>query len=535
MEDNIYLEHSFNEMERLLGLVDKNPLSPTFGCFDKSFWHHRFTDFPSSARQQAVLCLAYFYTWNSNINPYFQSPQIFSLIEASLKFTMSIQKGDGSYDEWYPNERGWAGPTGYVSFALAKTYELLNEELSPEVKKPLKRSLLKSASFLAFGWEAHVLSNHIAMALLPIFLISQLFDSTRLKVQYKVLLEKFSYFFNKDEGWGVEYDGPDFGYQSATVSFLSRLYGYDKNPSLKKICERSLEFISFGCFPDHSFARKLGARQCEVLFHFGVEYWAYEKNSLAHRMALWSRTSLRLNKLLIPKDHEDHYFIYRMVEFVETAFLTMNHELEPQIEESLPYERENFRKELPKGKIFIQKKEDQYIVANLGRGGAFLVFDCSERKLLEANFGHLVKTTSGDLLTTLDFNKNIEYSIRDSHILIEGPFCYWKNTTFTPVKMILFRKLMLLFGWNHRLSYILKSVIRKILLNQNNYSTLLFKRKISLEQFGEFEDEVINNESIGIEETFDGGLFEIRYVPQSRYFKVGDLDRVPLSKDKVKN
>ncbi|MCR9205949.1 MAG: hypothetical protein NXH75_15305, partial [Halobacteriovoraceae bacterium] len=405
----------------------------------------------------------------------------------------------------------------------------------PEVKKPLKRSLLKSASFLAFGWEAHVLSNHIAMALLPIFLISQLFDSSRLKVQYKTLLEKFLYFFNKDEGWGVEYDGPDFGYQSATVSFLSRLYQYDRNPAIKKICESSLDFISYGFFPDHSFSRKIGSRQCEVLFHFGVEFWAAEKNSLASRMTLWSRISLRLNKLLTPKDHEDHYFIYRMVEFVETAFFTNDQYSEVESGESLPYERENFKKELPKGKIFIQKKGNQYLLANLGRGGAFLVFDCHEKKLFEANFGNMLKTSSGDLLTTLEFNKKIDYSIRDNHILIEGPFCYWKSTTFTPLKMILFRKLMLLFGWNHRLSYILKSFIRKILLNQNQYSTILFKREISLERFGEFEDEIINNEGIGIEETFDGGLFEIRYVPQSRYFKVGDLDWVPSSENKTKN
>lgn len=513
-------------MERLIGFLDKNPISPTFGCFDKNFWHHRFTDFPSSAKQQGVLCLAYFYKWNNEENPYYHSEHILTLIEGALKFTMSIQKGDGSYDEWYPNERGWAGPTGYVSYSLAKTYELI-EDLDSGLRKSLRKSLLKSASFLAFGWEAHVLSNHIAMALLPIFLISQLFESTRLKVQYKTLLDKFLYFFNKDEGWGVEYDGPDFGYQSATISFLARLHKYNENPQIEKVCENSLRFVSYALYPDLTFSRKLGSRQCEVLFHLGLEYWAEKGNLLASRMVLWSRSSLDLNKQLVPKDHEDHYFIYRMVEFVETAFFTLENPSELQSGELLPFEKEDFRIELPKGKLFFQKRGKYFLTANYGRGGAFLVFDCDRKSLVEANFGHLLKTNKGELLTTLDFNKEIECSIREDHLLVEGPFCYWKNQTFSPLKMILFRKLMILFGWNYRFSYLLKSLIRKILLNQNQYSSVLFKRKISLSNPGEFEDEIINNEGVGIKESLDGGLFEIRYVPQSRYFKVADLELTP--------
>lgn len=525
--NNVYLQYSLPAMERLMGLVDKNPLSPTYGCFDKTYWHHRLTDFPSITRQQGILCLAYFYKWISKQNPYQESKEILSIVEGAVLFTVKNQHKDGSYDEWYPNERGWAGPTGYISYALAKTYELLREELSTEVKNILERSLLKSGEFLAYGWESHILSNHIAMALLPVYMISELFNSDRLKIQYKNLLEKFLCYFNDEEGWGVEYDGPDVGYQSATLSFLSRLYEYDSNRQIKKVCERSLDFISYFCFPDGSFSRKFGSRQCEVLFHYGVEYWAGEDNPLAKTIAAWSRNSLAHSKQLLPQDHEDHYFIYRMVEFIEAGFYFQKRKSEVVGGDQLPFEKEDFQKVFKAGKLLIQKKEDYYLLVNIGRGGAFLLFDCEERELQKVDYGHAYKTKKGDLLTTLDFDPQIKYSLRSDHLLVEGDLSFWDQKKFSPIKMVLFRTFMILFGWHHKLSYVLKTIIRKLLLKQNHYSSLSFKRKISLTKFGEIQDELINNEGVAIEENISGGLFEIRYVPQSRYFKSSDLKHLP--------
>lgn len=516
MTTNIYLENSLGDSERLIGMMDKNPMSKTFGCFDKNYWHHRFTDFPSAIKQQGVLCLCLLYQ-NKN-SPFYKEDYLLKLIEGALEYAIEIQKGDGSYDEWYPNERGWAGPTGYIAYALGRTYELLEEDLNDSLKAKLRKSLLKSARFLAFGWEAHVLSNHIAMALLPIKLITNLFDSKKLDKQYELLFNRFMDYFCKEEGWGVEYDGPDIGYQSATVSFLARLHRYDQNYRIEEVCKSSLNFIKYFCYPDNSFSRKLGSRQCEVLFHYGIEYWSQREVKSALAIGKWSENSLLKNMQLIPRDHEDHYFIYRMLEFLETGF-----EFKPKglSSSGLPFEGNDFKKTFQKGLIYVSKRNGQYQVINIGRGGASLFFDCDNKKLLKANFGLMVETSKGKQLTSLEFNKDISFHISEEQIEIEGELFLWKAPLFNPIKMIIFKKMMLVFGWNASLSYGLKKIIRKLLLNLDTKSEVLFNRKISLLE-NTITSHLINNEGLGIEKVYEGGLFDIRFVPQSRYFKISD-------------
>lgn len=46
---------------RLLHLIDRNPLSPTYGCFDRAYWHYRTMDFPCGMSQEFVLPLALVY------------------------------------------------------------------------------------------------------------------------------------------------------------------------------------------------------------------------------------------------------------------------------------------------------------------------------------------------------------------------------------------------------------------------------------------------------------------------------------------
>ena len=41
-----YLHLALPYVPRILHLLDQNPYSPTYGSFDRSFWHYRTMDFP---------------------------------------------------------------------------------------------------------------------------------------------------------------------------------------------------------------------------------------------------------------------------------------------------------------------------------------------------------------------------------------------------------------------------------------------------------------------------------------------------------
>ena len=39
-------------------LAGSHPVSPTYGCFDRAYWHYRMIDFPCGMSQEFVLPLA---------------------------------------------------------------------------------------------------------------------------------------------------------------------------------------------------------------------------------------------------------------------------------------------------------------------------------------------------------------------------------------------------------------------------------------------------------------------------------------------
>lgn len=520
---NIFWEKSFSSFERLLGLMDKNPMSPQYGCFHREFWHQRLCDFPSASRQQGVLCLSL--VWEAPNSSYYHSSELLEFIEAGMLFTCKIQKSDGSFDEWYPQERGWAGPTGYVIHALARSYEICQSSLKPQVKEMVLKTLEKGAHFLGKGWEEHILFNHIAMALLPIYQVYKISGKETHLRDYQELWQKFKKYWNQDEGWGIEYDGPDVGYQSATISFLARLHFYSKDEEIKEICQKSFEFINYFCFPDGSFARRLGCRQTETLFHFGPVYWSGQGIEDAGALLRWDTSSLSNNRQLIPSDHDDHYFIYRMLEFLEAAVF-LNKMGNPSVKEkSLPFEGELFKKHFEKGGLYIQKDEFAYSAINLKRGGHLVSFPVKGEAVIDS--GILLKTAKGQHLTSLEWDNSYRIELGKT-LKVSGRLQQWHQPTFTPLKMILFRISLLVFGRHKTSAYWLKVLIRKILLKKDKRSDLRFTRTIYLNDKPRVESEVFGeSKEDQIVSYYTGGIFDIRFVPQSRYFKEDDLRHLP--------
>ena len=66
----VYFEAICREAPRVLGLMDREPLSPTRGCMDRTYWGWKFTDFPGARFQEGVCVLSFLYTSSAERNPY---------------------------------------------------------------------------------------------------------------------------------------------------------------------------------------------------------------------------------------------------------------------------------------------------------------------------------------------------------------------------------------------------------------------------------------------------------------------------------
>jgi len=517
---NIYSEMALAQMPRLLSLEDRNPFSPTYGCFNREYWLNKTTDFPSAITQFGVHSLSLVYANHFPENIYYRQRKILDWTLAGIEYWTKIQKNDGSFDEFYYNERGWAGPTGFLLYAVLDSYRMLKSEFPKDLEGKMLKAAHKSALFLAKYDEPSVLANHHAIAILAIYEAYLVLRDKKLLDRLEVRIKDFlSYCY--DEGWSLEYGGADLGYLSATVSFLGKLHKVYQDERLYDVAKKAIEFTSYFVYPNGFYAGTIGSRQTLHFYPHGYEIFA-EDIPLATAVAEKMLIALGEGKLVPPQIQSDRYFLYRIPEFL-LSYLDYKERVKDL--SPLPYEREPFDKFFDKAKIFVKKSPDYYLLVNLIKGGVVKLFNLKEHKLLFNDCGIIAETENSKAITTQWLDDEYKMSVDGSEILVGGNFHYIKFSQFTPFKMIIFRMAMITLGWHTKLAYIIKGWIRKILIWGSKPAPIKFVRRINFD-----------NESLMITDMFEvtgpikirrlmiGDEFNHRYVPQSMYFQSQELE-----------
>jgi hypothetical protein len=86
----VYLEKALGQLPRLLSLLDRNPLSPTYGCFHREYWLDKTIDFPDAMAQFSVQALALVYARELPGNVYFGQPKVRDWTIAALDYWARI-------------------------------------------------------------------------------------------------------------------------------------------------------------------------------------------------------------------------------------------------------------------------------------------------------------------------------------------------------------------------------------------------------------------------------------------------------------
>ena len=517
-----YRDAAFSQIPRILSLQDRNPFSKTYGCFHRNFWFHRTSDFPSAINQMGVHSLALIWSQPFDNNPYYQNPQILEWCLAGIRFWIKCQHKDGSFDEWYPNERGWAGPTGYLVHAMADTYFILKDAFPEELRPDFINAIRRAGHYLIAYDEEFVLANHHAIALLPIY-------EAYLIVQEEALLKGFHRKFAEfekycySEGWSLEYDGVDIGYLSGTISFLSRLYKHWPDKRIAAIVEKAVGFTSYHLYPHGYFGGAMGSRETAHFYHFGYEFWASQL-PLAAKMARTGLEFLEEGKLVSPGTQEDHYVLYRISEYLE-AYLAWKPKRDGL--PLLPWEGpDDFEKFFSQAGIYVRKKGNTYLVVNLNKGGVVKAFDIPTRRLVCNDAGWMAQLANGKAVTSRWNDPQHKVNASDSKDLhVSGAGQYMVSKIFSPQTMILFRIFMLLFGWNAPLAYHIKALIRRILMVGARRAPMAFERSISWQDNSlTVIDKISLEGDTQVRKIYMGDELPVRYVPQSRYFQAYELD-----------
>jgi hypothetical protein len=124
MSRDFFAHEALALIPKILTLQDRNAHSPTYGCFDRNFWHYKIIDFPSGMAAEFVWPLALAHSLPISDNPYYQQPAIKEWVIAGIRYAARSAHPDGSCDDYFPFEKA-AGAAAFSLLAGLESYNLL--------------------------------------------------------------------------------------------------------------------------------------------------------------------------------------------------------------------------------------------------------------------------------------------------------------------------------------------------------------------------------------------------------------------------
>ncbi len=297
----VYLDAAVSQVPRILGLCDREPDSPTFGSFDRPYWHYQTMDFANGRLQEAGLILALLTVTEAEGNPFFASERIKEWALGAVRFWAQSQDRDGSLSEVYPREQSYVA-TAFSTLAMSETLQVLG---STDRSDAVERA----AQWLSRN-ENLVVSNQVAGAIAALDSASRLtgIDQFRSAAQTKLdqLLSQQS-----PEGWFPEYGGFDIGYNSICLGHLALYAERSDNNDAAAAAERVAEFIDEHIREDGTYDPEPTSRRTQYVYPFGLAQIARSDILARHTQGVIE------NRVLQPAWMDDRFCIPLTLDYVQ--------------------------------------------------------------------------------------------------------------------------------------------------------------------------------------------------------------------------
>lgn len=456
---DLLARHALAEIPKILTLLDRTPVSRTYGCFDRIFWHYRMIDFPCGMSQEFVYPLALAWSLDIADNPYFQAPAIKAFVEAGIRFAARSAHPDGSCDDYYPFERA-AGAAAFSLLACLEAAEIIGVQDDPEIREFFRRR----AHWLATHRESGRLSNHEALIVANLIRMSALDGEAweePLRMRVARLLS-----WQDEEGWFDEYGGADPGYLSLTIGLMADSDRRRPDLGLRPACGRAIGFFAHFVHPDGTVGGAYTSRGTQNFFPHGFEIaaaWMPEAAAINDRaLALFAGDG--------PPCYSDDHIIGHHVWSWLLCWSEWRAD-RPLAEERSPKGGETTF--FPHAGLLIDRRADQALYCGLHQGGAFQIF--SGDRLALADSGISIQTR--DRKTAVQHLAGDYAVTRDAESLsISGNMAWAKSTLLTPVKSVILRCMMITIG--RFFPDLVRRLLQKMLVTGRREAPFRFHRSL---------------------------------------------------------
>ncbi|WP_144863046.1 hypothetical protein [Hyella patelloides] len=505
MNRDLFAREALAQIPKILTLLDRNPHSPTYGCFDRTFWQYKVIDFPAGMSQEFVYPLALAYHTDLPDNQFYQQPILKEWIEAGILYGLRSSHSNGSCDDYFPYERA-AGAAAFSLLAFIDSYTLMELDNSETLK-----FLVRRADWLAHHQESGRLTNHQALIVLCLELLSQLLKLDRWDESKAQRLEQVLSWQNS-EGWFQEYEGCDPGYHTLTISCLARVYELNPNNRLRDAIAKATLLTAQFVHPDGSYGGEYTSRNTYNFFPHGFEL-----------VGKWLPEALNINDRFLQGLANGLGACYsddRIIGHHTWNYLLAWRDYIPARPPLKPLPKERFW--LQEGGILIDRRDDTELYLALNKGGVFKLFRDGKLIASDTQFSLLVvegsklKNAVGHLIG------NYKITVEDDKITISGSLGWAKQKQMNPFNLIALRLVMLSIG--RFFPNLIRTILQKILITGKKSTPFKFFRCLSW-QDGHWQvyDELyadswakVHSAGIGVDQTSI-------YVVMSRTFQLGQL------------
>lgn len=416
------------EIPKLLTLMDRVPVSPTYGCFDRSYWHYRTADFPCGMSQEFVLPLALAWATDCSENPFFRSPSIRSWVEAGIRYGARSAHRNGSCDDYYPFEQA-TGAAAFSLFAFLEAMALIELKADSE----LDEFLIRRGCWLGKHQERGQLSNHEALIISCLDQLGALYGRNRFEDLLHTRLRRLLS-WQSDEGWFSEYGGADLGYLSLTIGLLADLDRRRPDLGLRDALEAAIRFFSYFVHPDGTVGGEFSSRSTLSFFPHGFEI-----------AGAWMPEALSINdEALVPlaQNRAPCYSDDRIVGHHLWSWLMAYRAFRTKRPSSRILAEG--RRWFPQAELLVDRRDRLVLIAALGRGGVFRLFQ--DGVLIASDTGPTLQTSKKKQVAVTHLQGGATFRFDGDVITIEGRFAWAKSARLTPFKNVALRLLMLSFG-----------------------------------------------------------------------------------------
>jgi hypothetical protein len=276
-------------LPRMLTQVCRDRNSAAYGSFDRNWWHYKIRDFSSIILQQggyALYCASRAPTFGEH------AEGLKSLAAASCRFWNRRAVRHGAFEEYYPWEQGYP-PVAFSALAVAKMVaagvaECADVALGLEVaaRQLQDRFEPKATNQQVAGTAALCWIRKIVPGLVDESVLQRMISRTVACQQ--------------DEGWYMEYGGPDLGYLSVTMDCLWDAYDATGDLRFRDSAARALKFLApFATMPQRG-AGMHNARNTDYIVPYGIARFLADATLGGCARGILFRTFERI-------DHADHF------------------------------------------------------------------------------------------------------------------------------------------------------------------------------------------------------------------------------------